>query len=146
MQSENKMFVGDHILEVDVVQNQTYYSAKKDRDHCTCAGCRNYLQFAKNADETIREFFRPFGLSVTDVAESAAVYSDDPNFVYYDAWYHLCGKILFVSEKEFWLGDWAIYFKEEKDLPPDDLPEPSFQMQVHAKIPWVLSERNPYIE
>ena len=151
---------GVYRLDVDVERTGAFYEAEPGIT-CDCAGCRNFAALSERMPARIAGFLRRFGLDSMKPAEMSAVYAPDRHSVFYDGWYHICGRILEGTDSMEQVGPKQWKTKEEYFLPLDDnggtvlfqakrdllsagFPEPVIQVNVMCVLPWVLEEENPY--
>lgn len=151
---------GVYRLDVDVERTRVFYEAEPGIC-CTCAGCRNFAALGERMPERIGGFLRQFGLDPGKPVEMSAVVAPDRNSVFYDGWYHICGRILegtdpmeqvgpkqWKTKEEYFLplddNGGTVLFQAKRDLLSAGFPEPVIQVSVMCVMPWVLDEENPY--
>lgn len=151
----------DFKVEIDVEQTRNFYrSAVLVSGGCSCSGCRNYEVAVSLLKPEICLFFEKLGVDIRKVCEVYVYCTYPDGTLYYGGFYHLCGKIVqgesaWVPENEnlaHWdnmntysiTGDFKISFQTECNLLEDNFPQPVIQMEIAARLPWVLPEENDY--
>lgn len=149
---EKELVFGGYRLLADVEKTRAYYAAHPlPWVTCTCAGCRNFVEAAKQLPEEVKAFFAVLGADPEKPAETSW-YPGSPTEASGDAWYHVCGKIVERAEPQegHMLGEmlditeaFSAAFTPECWLLPEDFPRPCFQLEVFFQLPWLLEEPNP---
>ncbi len=138
---------------MDVDRTRAFYqTALRIDQQCHCDGCRNYVRAVDTLPEAVLAFFSSLGI---DPKKTPEVYVNDPDHngqLLYGGFYHLCGTILSKPRTpadsgnqnyapEFRITpEFCVSFHNGGSLLEDGFPEPSFQMEIDAVIPWVLEK------
>ncbi|MDO5095718.1 MAG: hypothetical protein Q4D65_04085 [Peptostreptococcaceae bacterium] len=138
--------IGKYVLTIDEERTKDYYRNKAKETDCICEGCENYRAFGKLKSHPLADFLKPFGLSIEDCVESSAIYAEDPDFVFYDVWYHCCGEILSVEQEPVNINGIDISFSDNCHLLEEDFPLPAIQINLWLKVPWLLACENTYLD
>ena len=151
-------------VEVDAEATRRAYEALSRTDEaCTCSGCRNFsLAIGDALGEGGRRFFEELGV---DPAKPTEACVDDAlggadGTLLYGAWYRLCGRI----ERRFELPP-GTTGREWRDAMARDVGDANVsfsehviggkagfgggavvQMDISARVPWVLDEPNTYLD
>ncbi|MGN1032530.1 MAG: hypothetical protein ACI4PU_03645 [Intestinibacter sp.] len=138
---------GPYKVDIDIDATRAYYSVD-DVNSCICHGCKNYRKYADECNPIIKEFFKKIGIEdLKYIAEITPFNTEEDGRVFYGGFYHLCGRVI-ESTCECIMykitDNFEIWFSEECDLLADDFPEPSIQLNIAARIPWIIEEKNDY--
>ena len=147
------------VLDVDVDRTRAFY-AREDvettSEKCVCAGCRNYDKAILQAPAAVLAFLESLGIDPRKPAEAFDVMGglDENGNVWYNGFYHVCGTRLegedawvHTSENSMHLdGDrmyavdeaFKVSFEEQVVLLHEGFPTPVLQMEIDARLPWVL--------
>ena len=151
-------------VEIDAEATRRAYEALPRTDEaCTCSGCRNFsLAIGDALGEGGRRFFEELGV---DPAKPTEACVDDAlggadGTLLYGAWYRLCGRI----ERRFELPP-GTTGREWRDAMARDVGDANVsfsehviggkagfgggaivQMDISARVPWVLDEPNTYLD
>lgn len=133
-----------YVLEVDITATEKAYERMQlILEDCTCDGCKNYVQAAKLLPEAVNAFFKSLGVDIKKSPEVFTLYAPDKNHVRYGGFYHICGKILSAESEWFSIcDDFNVAFRDKCDLLPIGFPLPCFQMEIDARIPWIIEAEN----
>ncbi len=144
-----KFEFGPYILDVDTRKNTAIY---KDLPlltcGCDCQGCRNYVEAVKTLPNEIMRFFNAFGVDAQKPSEAFVIPDGSADSIQYQGWYPICGTILQSPHdadvpKLYSVTDhFRVWFHNRADLLPEVFTAPVFQMEIDARIPWMLDE--PY--
>ena len=147
-----------YTLDVDVqATRNAYEKIPLAKEWCPCQGCENYSAAVAHLPAEVIAFFSSFGV---DAARPSEVFGSYDEGVYqYGGFYHVAGRI--VSQKEeLYLpvskkvsrmnpkmfidlaDDFSVWFESECALVPEGFPAPHFQINIDAKLPWLLE--TPY--
>ena len=152
------------VIDVDVERTRAFY-AREDvettSEKCVCQGCQNYDKAIFTASDTVVDFLRSLGIDPRKPAEVFDVMGgqlDENGQVLYNGFYHICATRLegedawvHTSESSMHLdGDrmyavddsFKVSFEERVLLLHKEFPTPVLQLEIDARLPWVLSE--PY--
>ena len=153
-------------LDVDIEKTKQFYAqAKVITDGCSCDGCRNFMLGTDKVKGEILDFFSNLGIDIQKPAEIMSLCAEDNGeTIYYEGWYHICGKIL--TGNDCWTAtvnddngtsvykicdenlyhvseEFAVGFSNNIALQDDDFPMPIIQMEIFFHhFPWVLNEPN----
>lgn len=142
-------------VDIDVERTRRFYeTAPCISQSCTCDGCRNFETAVDLLPSAVTSFFSSLGVDLKRVREVYTLYGIERDTVYYGGFCHLCGTLLAGEEcsKEESIpnfpvtSDLQIFFRADCQLPEEDLPEPSLQLEFFLHVPWVLAEENSYYE
>ena len=154
----------DYVLDIDVDRTREFY-AREDiettSEKCTCQGCQNYDKAILAASDTVVDFLRSLGIDPRKPAEVFDIMGgqlDENGQVLYNGFYHICGTRIegedawvHTSENSMHLDmdrmytvddSFKVSFEEQVLLLHKEFPAPVLQMEIDARLPWVLSE--PY--
>ena len=151
------------VIDVDVDRTREFY-AREDvettSEKCTCQGCQNYDKAIFAASDTVVDFLESMGIDPRKPAEVYGVKGEleEDGALWYNGWYHICGTRIegedawvHTSESSMHLdGDrmyavddsFKVSFEEQVLLLHKEFPTPVLQMEIDARLPWVLPE--PY--
>ena len=154
---------GNYTLDVDVDRTRAFYSrddVKTTSEQCICAGCQNFDKAILKTPAAVTDFLESLGIDPRKPAEVFDVMGglDENGQVLYNGFYHICatrleGEDAWVrtSESSMHLdGDrmyavddsFKVSFEERVLLLHKDFPTPVLQLEIVARLPWVLPE--PY--
>ena len=147
------------VLDVDVDRTRAFY-AREDvettSEKCACQGCQNYDKAILAASDTVVDFLRSLDIDPRKPAEVFDVMGglDENGQVWYNGFYHICGTRLegedawvHTSESSMHLdGDrmyavddsFKVSFEERVLLLHEGFPTPVLQLEIDARLPWVL--------
>ena len=153
--------LGTYILDIDVEKTRIFYKhAPVISNECNCQGCRNYSKWAEELCAEPKHILERMGVQLEKTPEVYVNCQNEDGTLYYGGFYHLCGTI--VSGKNPWkviegnakemdadalisLGEgFRVAFSEDVSLLEKDFPTPAIQMEISAKIPFVLTEKCDY--
>ena len=145
---------GPYRIDVDVDRTRQWYETEPTVSQCCdCDGCVNYERAADLFPKSVASFFSAMG---ADVKKPIEVYVNcanrDKRTLWYGGWWHLCGTLLSSGEEKwpvaggepFGSRGFRVWFREECVCLPEDFPQPAFELELNADIPWVLEKENPY--
>lgn len=159
--------MGNSLLDINVEKTrQFYHNAKIITDDCGCDGCQNFVLGADRLHSDVMSFFSQIGIDIRKPAEIMVLCPEDNGqSIYYEGFYHICGKLL--SESDCWKSriDWkgsasysiceenmycvsenfSVGFSNHINLKEDDFPMPIIQMETFfRRFPWVLDKENKF--
>ena len=151
------------VLDVDVDRTREFYS-RDGRWQCDCQNCRNYDKAILTAPATVLDFLRSMGI---DPRKPAEIYSvkgelEEDGTLWYNGWLHVCGVLVecpkttctTMGKDNFYAYETNVEYFPDPDysfsilpvknlaLVSKDFPTPVLQLEIDARLPWVLSE--PY--
>ena len=151
------------VLDVDVDRTREFYS-RDGRWQCDCQNCRNYDKAILTAPATVLDFLRSMGI---DPRKPAEIYSvkgelEEDGTLWYNGWLHVCGVLLecpkttckTMGKYNFYAYETNVEYFPDPDHPfsilpvknlalvPNGFPDPVLQLEIDARLPWVLPE--PY--
>lgn len=159
--------LADYILDVDVERTRTYYErpdVPTTSEGCTCWGCRNFDKAIVTAPATVTDFLHSLGIDPRKPLEVFSVKGErEPDgTVWYNGWYHVCGKVIKNSDnvqvhvddkgREIVTYDWAKAYTPDAEYPFEimpmpqtdllhkDFPTPAIQLEFDTRLPYVLKE------
>ncbi len=159
------LLIGPYRLDIHAEVTRVAYAALPTLgESCTCMGCRNFdaLVRAGHLPAAVSELFDALGIDPAKPAEMSAYTSLPDGRVLYGGFYHLCATLLegesaWVptagnSDHLHWESGKAIPLAEEVEicfsldclLLEEGFPAPTLQLELEAKLPWVLEEANTY--
>lgn len=148
--------LGYYELDVDLERTRTANSSLKATNlGCQCDVCQNFTPSISNADPLILDFFDRLGLDPKNASEVMQYGYVENGEMQCGAFFHIVGKIIrspvlsrncndekinfFKSEAEIILSEKiSVYFSNDCYLVPEEFPEPYFQMNLMAHLPWVM--------
>lgn len=141
-------------VDVDVERTRQWYKTEPTvSQRCDCDGCVNFDRSADLFPESVKSFFTALGADVKKPCEVYVNCADrDGTRLWYGGWWHLCGKLLSVQKEDWSVGEggpfgprgFRFWFREECVCLPEDFPQPTFELELDADIPWVLEKENTY--
>lgn len=147
-----------YTLDVDVqATRKAYEKIPLAKDWCTCHGCENYSAAVGHLPTEVVSFLSSFGVDVARPSEVFGTY--DEGVYQYGGFYHVAGKIVTqkeelyfqVSKKQYRMNpkmvidladDFSVWFESDCALVPEGFPDPHFQINIDAKLPWLLETPN----
>lgn len=160
-----------YTIDVDVEKTREYYSSKECVNDCDCTGCQNYRRYTEVCDDKIRTWFQQLGIDdLKYITEIMPYNTENDGRVFYGGFYHVCGEILKDSHGEentleeekleksngiqkhsSWLPGiilaedyFEVFFSESCLLLSPDFPRPAIQIEISARIPWLIEAVNDY--
>ena len=149
------------VIDVDVDRTREFYG-REGHFVCTCQNCRNYDKAILTAPATVLDFLESIGIDPRKPAEVYGVKGEleEDGTLWYNGWYHICGTIVecpktickTVGNHDFYSyetnaeyapdADYPFSVLPEKnlDLVSKDFPTPVLQLEIDARLPWVLPE------
>ncbi len=156
--------LADAIMDVDVERTRAFY-ARSDvpttSQGCSCTGCQNFDKAILTVPATVTDFLHSLGIDPRKPVEAFSVTGEREadGTVWYNGWYHVCGKVIKSSNsvqvrvddkgREIVTYDWekaytpnAEYPFEimpvtEVDLLHSDFPAPAIQLEFDTHLPYV---------
>ncbi len=149
--------LGNYIIDVDVEKTREYYVNPETAPRpCTCTGCRNFREYAKNCPDTLRDFTVSLGIDIEKPYEVYGINETGDGKLLYGGWWHLCGTVI---KTDYRIGalddgtsailydayrvteDFSVTFSDEMLAPmPRDFPTPRFTMEITATLPMLTDE------
>ena len=153
------------VLDVDIDRTREFY-ARDGRWQCDCQDCQNYRKAILTAPETVLDFLRSMGIDSRKPAEvfNTTGMLEEDGTISYNGWLHICGTLAegpdTVTERVTEDGArclsyrWDLAYRPDPAYPfsilpvkeitllPEDFPAPALEMEIDARLPWVLPE--PY--
>ena len=150
---------GKFKIDVDVEATREYY-AKHGRtvlEDCGCINCRNFYTVMSNPTEKVRAFFDSIGADPLKSPEATWFDTNENGIAYYYIIYHLVGTIIHADDiytphpngngaslklESFYEidKDFKVGFLCKKDYVWKKFPDPCIQLEIDARLPWVLDE------
>lgn len=147
---------GSFCVDIDVELTKAFYdkSAKTVIEDCGCVNCRNYYEAILNTSDKVLSFFKSLGIDPQKSPEAICWDTDKNRSAHYSIIFHLVGTLVnsveiyrptgenaitqiienfFEIDNEFKAG-----FTSNIDLLEKDFPEPCVQLEIDARLPWVL--------
>ena len=153
----------DFVLDVDVDRTREFYS-RDGRWQCDCRNCRNYDKAILTAPATVLDFLRSMGIAPRKPAEIYSVKGEleEDGTLWYNGWLHVCGVLVecpkttckTMGKDNFYAYETNVEYFPDPDYPfsilpvknlalvPKGFPDPVLQLEIDARLPWVLPE--PY--
>lgn len=139
--------IGPYHLLYDANATRTAHALRRN-DSCTCAHCRNWAAARRDiyANPAFRQLLDTLGLPLdgeTEVCQYARLDSG------YSGWFHFVGLITAREDDPRQHDPPAsllplLSFSAKRDVLPPPLAGFSVvQLDIHAEVPWVLSEPDP---
>lgn len=138
-----KLTLFGYSLEID--QSATIAAYTHMPPDCICAYCENFRATYDRLPQIILDALHELGADPSKPSEIIDYCSNSDNSHYYEAWYHVVGRI--IQEKEVArdkfgmtvLGDGAsVHITSKLDLLPEHFPEPAIQVDIFCNLPWVI--------
>ena len=116
------------------------YYAVESQERCNCAYCRNFSAAVDKVYPSLRPFLVQFGVDIDAPVESMPF--DQPNEIWYENVYSVCGQILTGETSSFFVEGVEIRVHSENSLDVNsNCPAPCFYLSVGMMVlPWVLTE------
>lgn len=147
--------LGSYKLDVDVERTRTANSSLKATNQvCQCDVCQNFAPSISSVDPLILDFFDRLGLDPKNASEVMQYGYVENGEMQCGAFFHIVGKIIestpisnkknqninpFNTETEIILSEkFSVGFSNDCHLVPEEFPEPYFQMNLMAQLPWVM--------
>lgn len=166
--------LNDITLDIDIEKTKKYYNhIRVITDGCSCDGCRNFFLGISKIEFEILNFFSNLGVDIQKPAEIMVCCKEDTgNAIFYEGFYHICGKIL--TGNDCWKSagncsdetsayticdenlyhvskDLAVGFSnnialfDKSAFKESEFPMPVIQMEIFFhNFPWVLDKTNKY--
>lgn len=133
-------FWGDQV-ELDKKATLDWY-ANADEWDCECGHCRNFLELAKKKElpVSVIETLAELGIPLEKATYICELYTDEEG-VHYQFSYRIAGTILTTSEQENARDlSKGRCCHEPYPYGAPNFPEPHFDLEFGAILPWVLEE------
>ena len=132
---------GNHQVELDMETTEKWY-AESNGWNCECGHCCNFLALAKKKElpSRIVEVLDELGIPPEKATYVCQLFTDDEG-VHYQFSYRIAGTIIYVPDKiedEEW--DEGRCCHERYPYGAPNFPEPHFDLEFFATLPWVLEE------
>ncbi len=139
---------GNCKIDIDVEKTRAFYETYAYS--CTCDACRNFVKYAGNCPDTLRDWFAALGLDVAKPGEVYGLGEPENGRLPYGGWWHLCGTVLATDYRTEETGEgynailydaypvteeWGVTFHDQCHGVPAGFPEPRIQMEVTASVP-----------
>ena len=132
----------DSIVEINIEYTKSWYS-KGSLWGCECRQCRNFLELAskKQLPQQILEILDGFGILPEQATYVCHLYDNDKGHLYQFS-YRLAGFMLSDEKNTTKSFDWggARCCHETYPYGAPDFPEPHFDIEFYATLPWILEE------
>lgn len=159
--------LADFIIDVDVERTRAFYERSdvpSTSQGCTCPGCQNFDKAILTAPASVTDFLHSLGIDPRKPVETYSVTGEREadGTVWYQGWYHVCGKVIKNSGnvqvrmddncREIVTYDWTKAYPPDAEYPfeimpvlePDllhaDFPTPAIQLDFDTHLPYVLQE------
>ena len=138
----NRYSLGGCAVEIDEAATQRWYRRAPLWD-CACGHCRNFMALARagRLPEKIMKLLNRLDLPPEKATYVCEAYHER-NELFYQVGYRLAGVILERRETALPEDGTQIRCGLERCVPFEapDFPEPSFELDLWMKLPWVLDE------
>lgn len=148
---------GKFKIDVDVEATREYYAkyGQTVLEDCGCINCQNFYAVMSNPSDKVRDFFDSLGVDPLKSPEATWFTTFENGTAYYYIYYHLVGTIIQAEDtctpatesrgsslkmeclheidKDFKVG-----FRCEKEFVWEKFPDPCIQLEIDARLPWVL--------
>ena len=128
-------------VEIDMAATAGWY-AHSENWGCQCSHCRNFLKLAQSQKlpQYISVILNTLGISPEKATYVSELYTDDAG-VHYQFSYRLAGAILDQNgaENRKDIRCW----NDPYPYGAPGFPEPHFDLEFYAALPWVLEESEP---
>ncbi|WP_010096249.1 hypothetical protein [Ornithinibacillus scapharcae] len=134
---------------LDVDWNKTAQLYNKDIDLCHCLYCRNFKEVTKNFSPTMESIFTILGINPSKPMLLSEFGKTEKGLHLYIASYPFVGQLIegsYCTDSEWnetnttTVGFFTFGITKELVVKEDELPRPSLQVDVEARIPWILDE------
>lgn len=151
-----KFTFGEYIAEIDVAATREYYR-NDSKNNCECFGCENFRKFAEECPEEIKQTFSELGIDdMKRVLEIIPYDCDQADYEknggnLYGGFFPVVGKVLgdapLIPENSTRrvTDTFEFYLSDSVSIKPDDFPEPALQIEIYARIPWLIEAENDYV-
>lgn len=149
----------DYVLDIDVERTRAFYAREDVRitsEQCSCQGCQNYDKAILAMPVSVLNFLESLGIDPRKPTEVYDVMGqlDEDGKAWYNGFYHVCGVRL--QGEDAWVGiaedlkhldenkmytvdeSFKASFEEKALMIHKAFPEPVLQMEIDARLPWVL--------
>lgn len=151
-----KFSFGEYTVEIDVLATREYYTLQMPENDCECSGCENFRRFAEQCPEEIKRAFSELGIdNMKCVLEIIPYDCDRADYEknggnLYGGFFPVVGKIIndepIISEKSTRrITDSFEFYLSDGGFKPEDFPEPTLQIEIYARIPWLIEAENDYV-
>ncbi|MDE7399982.1 MAG: hypothetical protein K2N06_10705 [Oscillospiraceae bacterium] len=147
---------GEYTVEIDVSATREYYLHEMPENDCECSGCENFRKFAEDCPEEIKRAFAELGIDnmkcVCEIipydCEKADYEKSGGNL--YGGFFPVVGKVIgtepiIPNKSTRKITDRFEFYLSKHCVKPDDFPGPSLQVEIYARIPWLIAEENAYV-
>ena len=134
-----KCSLSNYQVEIDKNATENWYK-KSDGWGCECGHCRNFLMLAKmkKLPSRIIQILDELDISPEKATYVCELYTDDEG-IHYQFSYRIVGTILDVPAKNENLDEGRCCHEPYPYGAPD-FPEPNFDLEFFATLPWILDE------
>ena len=143
-------------LEARPATTQAFYTGNEP-GRCDCAGCRNHRLAWAHMPRGAQAFLSGLGLNPQEPIDAIALCAPNPETVLYDIHYFVNGRVIPSPDATSSPGEpgqsgVSISFSDtcEATIQPQccvrmgNFPEPCFEVEVFATLPWLLEGKNPF--
>ena len=125
-------------VEIDENATEKWYKTY-DGWGCDCGHCRNFLKLAKRRElpQQIMQTLDELGLAPEKATYVCELYTDDSGMLYQFS-YRIAGSIVAAPENENVEEGHCCHEPYPYGAP--DFPQPHFDLEFFARLPWVLDE------
>lgn len=132
---------GGYQAEIDRTATTDWYEKAREWD-CKCGHCRNFLALAKTKKlpAPVIKTMDEFGIPLEKATYVCELYTDEEG-MHYQFSYRMAGRIIETPKKdcaEVWGTERCGHEPYPYGAP--DFPEPHFDLEFFAVLPWVLAE------
>ena len=147
---------GNFRVDVDVESTKEFYCkfGKTVLEDCGCVNCCNYYEAISKVSDNVKSFFASLGIDPQKSPEATWWDSDENGIASYSLTFNVVGTSInavdiykpidgggfqqiienfYEIDKDFKIG-----FTSKIDYPQKDFPEPCIQLEIVARLPWVL--------
>lgn len=134
---------------LDVDEDKTGRLYHENTEICHCLYCRNYTEVMNNLSLSIHSVFTTLGIKPTKPMLLSEFGKAENGVHLYIGSYPFVGELLegrYCTDSEWdetntaTIGFFTFGITKELVVNADELPQPSLQLDVEARIPWVLDE------
>lgn len=147
---------GDYTVEVDVEKTREYYRREMPENDCECSGCRNFRKYAEVCPEEIKRAFAELGIDdinyILEIIpfDCAKEDYDRNGGNFYGGFYAVVGELIGGEPIDSQKSTRRItsgfgLFLHDSMYKPDNFPDPAFNINIEAWIPWLIDAENEYV-
>lgn len=147
---------GEYTVEIDVAATREYYSREISENDCECLGCKNFRKFAEECPEEIKNAFAELGIDDMKCVYEIIPYDCDradyekSGGNLYGGFFPVVGKVvdaepIIPNKSTRQITDRFEFYLSKHCVKPDDFPELALQIEIYARIPWLIVEENAYV-